>query len=63
MFAAFVVLCRDFLETHYVDLKKLNPNFPFLVRECSGVEPKIYGRYSKLQLMIIRLITVARLVK
>ncbi|XP_003383618.1 PREDICTED: NADH dehydrogenase [ubiquinone] 1 alpha subcomplex subunit 2-like [Amphimedon queenslandica] len=37
---------RDFIETHYVSLKKDNPNFPFLIRECSGVEPKIYGRYN-----------------
>ena len=38
---------RDFIEKHYVDLKVLNPNIPFLIRECSGIEPKIYGRYGE----------------
>lgn len=38
---------RDFIEKYYVDLKQQNPTFPFLVRECSGVEPKLYGRYSE----------------
>ena len=38
---------RDFIEKHYVELKQQNPSFPFLIRECSGVEPKIYGRYGR----------------
>jgi NADH dehydrogenase (ubiquinone) 1 alpha subcomplex subunit 2 len=37
---------REFIEKHYVDLKTVNPNFPFLIRECSGIEPKLYGRYD-----------------
>eukprot|EP00118_Oscarella_pearsei_P025481 m.308253 g.308253 ORF g.308253 m.308253 type:complete len:106 (+) comp43637_c0_seq1:162-479(+) len=37
---------RDFVEAHYVDLKKANPKFPFLIRECSGVQPRIYARYD-----------------
>ncbi|XP_035680709.1 NADH dehydrogenase [ubiquinone] 1 alpha subcomplex subunit 2-like [Branchiostoma floridae] len=37
---------RDFVENHYVDLKKSNPQFPFLIRECSGVEPKVWARYE-----------------
>ena len=37
---------RDFVERHYVDLKKKNPSVPFLIRECSGVQPVIYGRYG-----------------
>lgn len=37
---------RDFIDKYYVTLKENNPVFPFLIRECSGVEPKIYGRYS-----------------
>ncbi|XP_028397535.1 NADH dehydrogenase [ubiquinone] 1 alpha subcomplex subunit 2-like [Dendronephthya gigantea] len=37
---------RDFLEKYYVGLKKENPKFPFLVRECSGIQPKIYARYG-----------------
>ena len=39
--------CRDFIEKHYVELKQLNPKFPFLIRECSGIEPKLYGRFGK----------------
>ncbi|CAB3987747.1 NADH dehydrogenase [ubiquinone] 1 alpha subcomplex subunit 2-like [Paramuricea clavata] len=37
---------RDFLEKYYVGLKKENPRFPFLVRECSGIQPNIYARYG-----------------
>ena len=40
--------CRDFIEKYYVGLKQENPSFPFLIRECSGVEPKLYGRYCRL---------------
>ncbi|XP_076811327.1 NADH dehydrogenase [ubiquinone] 1 alpha subcomplex subunit 2-like [Clavelina lepadiformis] len=38
---------RDFIENHYVTVKQENPTFPILIRECSGVEPKIYARYGK----------------
>ncbi|XP_039629798.1 NADH dehydrogenase [ubiquinone] 1 alpha subcomplex subunit 2 [Polypterus senegalus] len=37
---------RDFIEQHYVTLKKANPLFPILIRECSGVQPKLWARYS-----------------
>ena len=37
---------REFIERHYVDLKKQNPKFPFLIRECSGIEPRMHGRYE-----------------
>ncbi|XP_071087890.1 NADH dehydrogenase [ubiquinone] 1 alpha subcomplex subunit 2-like [Haliotis cracherodii] len=37
---------RDFVEKYYVDLKRHNPKFPFLVRECSNVQPKLYARYE-----------------
>uniref|UniRef100_A0A8C4SSE4 NADH dehydrogenase [ubiquinone] 1 alpha subcomplex subunit 2 n=1 Tax=Erpetoichthys calabaricus TaxID=27687 RepID=A0A8C4SSE4_ERPCA len=37
---------RDFIEQHYVTLKKANPSFPILIRECSGVQPKLWARYS-----------------
>ena len=40
-------VCRDFIDKYYVELKQQNPKFPFLVRECSGVEPKLYGRYGE----------------
>ncbi|XP_077360539.1 NADH dehydrogenase [ubiquinone] 1 alpha subcomplex subunit 2 [Festucalex cinctus] len=37
---------RDFVEQHYVDLKRANANFPILVRECSGVEARLWARYD-----------------
>lgn len=37
---------RDFVEQHYVALKKCNPEFPILIRECSGVQPKLWARYD-----------------
>jgi NADH dehydrogenase (ubiquinone) 1 alpha subcomplex subunit 2 len=37
---------RDFIETHYVGLKTSNPKFPILIRECSGVQPRLYARYD-----------------
>ncbi|XP_068133912.1 NADH dehydrogenase [ubiquinone] 1 alpha subcomplex subunit 2 [Hyperolius riggenbachi] len=37
---------RDFIEQHYVELKKANPNFPILIRECSEVQPKLWARYE-----------------
>lgn len=42
-----VIMYREFIEKHYVELKQQNPKFPFLVRECSGVEPKVYARYGE----------------
>ncbi|XP_077166755.1 NADH dehydrogenase [ubiquinone] 1 alpha subcomplex subunit 2 [Paroedura picta] len=37
---------RDFIEKQYVPLKKANPNFPILIRECSDVQPKLWARYE-----------------
>ncbi|KAK3100049.1 hypothetical protein FSP39_013928 [Pinctada imbricata] len=37
---------RDFIENHYVKVKENNPSFPILIRECSGVQPKVYARYE-----------------
>ncbi|XP_042322194.1 NADH dehydrogenase [ubiquinone] 1 alpha subcomplex subunit 2 [Sceloporus undulatus] len=37
---------RDFIEQHYVSLKKTNPDFPLLIRECSDVQPKLWARYA-----------------
>ena len=31
----------------YQELKKANPTFPILVRECSGVEAKLIARYGE----------------
>ncbi|KAG7205665.1 hypothetical protein KM043_007615 [Ampulex compressa] len=37
---------RDFIEQQYVPLKKTNPKFPILIRECSSIQPKLYARYE-----------------
>uniref|UniRef100_UPI0037E77A06 NADH dehydrogenase [ubiquinone] 1 alpha subcomplex subunit 2 n=1 Tax=Semicossyphus pulcher TaxID=241346 RepID=UPI0037E77A06 len=37
---------RDFVEQHYVTLKKSNPDFPILIRECSGVQARVWARYD-----------------
>ncbi|KAG5878901.1 hypothetical protein JTB14_023558 [Gonioctena quinquepunctata] len=37
---------REFIEKNYVELKSNNPKFPILIRECSGVEPKLWARYN-----------------
>ncbi|XP_049800820.1 NADH dehydrogenase [ubiquinone] 1 alpha subcomplex subunit 2 [Schistocerca nitens] len=37
---------RDFVENYYVGLKNSNPKFPILIRECSGVQPRLYARYE-----------------
>lgn len=39
--------CRQFVEDHYVPLKKANPTFPILVRECSGIQPRMWARYGE----------------
>uniref|UniRef100_A0A3B3DAU6 NADH dehydrogenase [ubiquinone] 1 alpha subcomplex subunit 2 n=1 Tax=Oryzias melastigma TaxID=30732 RepID=A0A3B3DAU6_ORYME len=43
---AFPLCFRDFVEQHYVSLKKANPDFPFLIRECSGVPARLWARYD-----------------
>jgi len=37
---------RDFVLGNYAELKKANPDFPILVRECSGIEAKMVARYD-----------------
>lgn len=36
---------RQFIENDYVPLKKANRDFPILIRECSGITPRIFARY------------------
>jgi NADH dehydrogenase (ubiquinone) 1 alpha subcomplex subunit 2 len=35
---------REFIEQSYVGIKKANPKFPILVRECSGIAPRVWAR-------------------
>ncbi|XP_013619128.1 PREDICTED: NADH dehydrogenase [ubiquinone] 1 alpha subcomplex subunit 2-like isoform X1 [Brassica oleracea var. oleracea] len=37
---------RTFVEKNYRDLKSLNPKFPFLIRECTGIQPQLWARYD-----------------
>ena len=37
---------REFIEKHYVPLKQANPQFPILVRECSGIAPRLWARFG-----------------
>lgn len=37
---------REFIEKDYVDLKKGNRQFPIMIRECSGITPRIFARYE-----------------
>jgi len=37
---------REFIEQQYVGVKQSNPKFPILVRECSGVQPRMWARYD-----------------
>ncbi|EPB79647.1 hypothetical protein ANCCEY_01191 [Ancylostoma ceylanicum] len=35
---------RAFIESDYVGLKQANPQFPILIRECSGIVPRVFAR-------------------
>merc|ERR1712038_421345 len=37
---------REFVEKHYVPLKTANPQFPILIRECSGIQPRVWARFG-----------------
>ncbi|XP_026324140.1 NADH dehydrogenase [ubiquinone] 1 alpha subcomplex subunit 2 isoform X2 [Hyposmocoma kahamanoa] len=38
---------RNFLIKNYVNIKKANPDFPILIRECKGIQPRVWARYEK----------------
>ncbi|TMW41813.1 hypothetical protein DOY81_010754 [Sarcophaga bullata] len=37
---------REYVERFYPSLKKDNPELPILIRECSGVQPRLWARYA-----------------
>jgi NADH dehydrogenase (ubiquinone) 1 alpha subcomplex subunit 2 len=37
---------RNFLTKSYPTMKKHNPHTPIMLREASGIEPKVYARYG-----------------
>ncbi|OQV01987.1 Mitochondrial ribosomal protein L51 / S25 / CI-B8 domain-containing protein [Cladophialophora immunda] len=38
--------CRSFLKRAYPTMKHHNPHIPILIREATGVEPKVWARYG-----------------
>ena len=40
----------------YQELKKSNPTFPILIRECAGVEAKLIARYGEKEKTIVVLL-------
>ena len=40
------ILYRSFLTKSYPTMKKHNPHTPIMIREASGIEPKVYARYE-----------------
>ena len=47
MILMMYLLCREFIEDNYVDLKKSNPMLPILIRECSRVSPVMFACYGE----------------
>jgi NADH dehydrogenase (ubiquinone) 1 alpha subcomplex subunit 2 len=37
---------------NYVAVKQENPNFPFIIRECSGADALLVARYSRSRLTL-----------
>ncbi|KAH8298381.1 hypothetical protein KR018_012180 [Drosophila ironensis] len=37
---------REYIQKFYPILKKQNPSVPILLRECTGVQPKLYARFD-----------------
>jgi len=59
---------RQFIEKYYLGIKQMNPNLPVLIRECTGVEPKIwlrfeYGQETSASLSSLNAEQIASLVK
>merc|ERR1712071_599138 len=46
---------REFIEKNYITLKKTNPKTPILIRECSGILPKIYARHVEVSAPVMNL--------
>ncbi|ALC38556.1 CG15434 [Drosophila busckii] len=38
---------REFVQRFYPNLKRDNPQLSILVRECNGIQPRLYARYAK----------------
>ncbi|PNH08091.1 NADH dehydrogenase [ubiquinone] 1 alpha subcomplex subunit 2 [Tetrabaena socialis] len=38
---------REFVVANYAEMKRANPHFPILIRECAGAEAKLTARYGE----------------
>lgn len=48
---------RNFITKSYPTMKKHNPHTPIMIREASGVEPKVYARYGAFKPSLLFIIT------
>lgn len=46
IFNILMIYFREFVNKHYVQIKQANPKTPILIRECSGVQPRLWARYG-----------------
>ncbi|TPX36629.1 hypothetical protein SmJEL517_g01136 [Synchytrium microbalum] len=37
---------RDFVTNKYLKLKSANPSLPILIREVTGIQARVFGRYA-----------------
>lgn len=37
---------RQFIDKYYLGIKKNNPELPILIRECTGIEPRLWFRFE-----------------
>merc|ERR1712226_101878 len=37
---------REFVQKSYDPLKTANPKLPIMIRECSGIQPKLWARFT-----------------
>lgn len=37
---------RQFIDKYYMNIKQNNPDLPILIRECTGIEPRIWFRFE-----------------
>lgn len=51
--------CREYVEKFYPELKKANPKLPILVRECSGVQPRLWARFGIFSYLLIQFLNIS----
>lgn len=46
VYIIYIFQYREFIQKQYPAIKSANPTLPILIREVSGIEPKLYARYG-----------------